>query len=87
MILEAKITSGALGPGARVPSITDLKGTYDVGKNTAIRALRELREKGLVEVRPGWGTFVKTTQSLRSKRQPRYESHIVAISVYWLSYS
>jgi DNA-binding GntR family transcriptional regulator len=73
MILESKITSGALGPGARVPSITDLKGTYDVGKNTAIRALRELRDKGLVEVRPGWGTFVKAPQALRSRTRPRCE--------------
>lgn len=57
-ILEARIKSGELGPGTRVPSITDLMGTYDVGKNTAIRALAVLRDAGLVEVRQGWGTFV-----------------------------
>lgn len=57
-ILAAKIESGELPPGVRVPSIRTLMGEYDVGKNTAIRALDELRERGLVEVRQGWGTFV-----------------------------
>lgn len=62
-ILEEQVTSGALAPGARVPSVSSLMGTYDVGKNTALRAVKELRDKGLVEVRPGWGTFVKERQS------------------------
>lgn len=57
-IIEDQITKGELRPGERVPSISTLMGRYDVGKNTAIRALKELREKGLVAVRPGWGTFV-----------------------------
>ena len=60
-ILEADITEGRLAPGARVPSISSLMGRFDIGKNTAIRAVAELREKGLVEVRPGWGTFVTRT--------------------------
>lgn len=59
-ILAARITSGELPPGARVPSIADLMGTYEIGKNTAIRAIGMLRERGLVEVRQGWGTFVAT---------------------------
>lgn len=59
MILEEQVRSGVLAPGERVPSISSLMGTYDVGKNTALRAVKELRDKGLVEVRPGWGTFVK----------------------------
>jgi DNA-binding GntR family transcriptional regulator len=58
-IMAARIASGELAPGARVPSITDLMGTYEIGKNTAIRAIRVLRERELVEVRQGWGTFVK----------------------------
>jgi len=53
-VLEADIRSGRLAPGARVPSISTLMGTYDIGKNTAIRAVAELRDKALVEVRPGW---------------------------------
>ena len=57
-ILESDIRSGVLAPGTRVPSIADLMGRYDIGKNTALRAVGELRSKGLVEVRPGWGTFV-----------------------------
>jgi GntR family transcriptional regulator len=63
MILEDQIRSGALAPGARVPSISTLMGEYDVGKNTAIRAIAELRVKELVQVVPGWGTFVATSFS------------------------
>jgi DNA-binding GntR family transcriptional regulator len=43
-----------------MPSITDLMGAYEIGKNTAIRAVGVLRDRGLVEVRQGWGTFVRT---------------------------
>jgi DNA-binding GntR family transcriptional regulator len=56
--IEARIKSGELAPGSRVPSITDLMGTYDVGKNTAIRAMTVLKDRGLIESRQGWGTFV-----------------------------
>lgn len=62
-ILAAQIASGELAPGTRVPSISTLQALYDVGKNTAIRAVGELKERELVEVRPGWGTFVKPQAS------------------------
>ncbi|HZR53408.1 MAG TPA: winged helix-turn-helix domain-containing protein [Streptosporangiaceae bacterium] len=58
-LLEEQIRSGKLAPGARVPSITTLSQDYDVAKNTARRALGVLRERGLVDVTPGWGTFVR----------------------------
>jgi DNA-binding GntR family transcriptional regulator len=58
-ILAARIESGELGPGARVPSITTLVQEYGIAKNTARRALTELQERGLVEIHQGWGTFVK----------------------------
>jgi GntR family transcriptional regulator len=57
-IIEAQIASGELASGARVPSITTLVQTYGIAKNTAIRALGHLRDRGLVEIKPGWGTFV-----------------------------
>jgi GntR family transcriptional regulator len=57
-ILAARIESGELAPGQRVPSITTLVQVYGVGKNTARRALAELQSRGLVVVRQSWGTFV-----------------------------
>ena len=57
--LRARIESGDLGPGDRVPSITTLMQEYGIARNTARHALAVLAEEGLVEVTPGWGSFVK----------------------------
>jgi DNA-binding GntR family transcriptional regulator len=59
-LIERRIRSGELAPGDRVPSITTLSQEYGIAKGTARRALQELASRGLVEITPGWGTFVKT---------------------------
>ena len=56
--IRSKITSGALAPGDQVPSVPEICEAYGVSKGTALRALGVLREEGLTEVQPGWGTFV-----------------------------
>ena len=55
--LRAQIESGRLGPGDRLPSITDLSETYDVALTTARKALDALKAEGLVVTSP-MGTFV-----------------------------
>jgi GntR family transcriptional regulator len=57
--LRAKIEGGELLPGEQVPSVTELAASYGVARGTARRALDQLREWGLTEATPGWGTFVK----------------------------
>lgn len=57
--LKRRIDSGELPPGARVPSISYLMGQYGIARNTARRALHELEAEGLVQIRQGWGTFVR----------------------------
>lgn len=57
--LRARIESGELSPGDQVPSVMHLADQYGVTKGTALRALGVLRDEGLTEVSPGWGTFVK----------------------------
>jgi GntR family transcriptional regulator len=47
-----------LAPGDQVPSVPEICEAYGVSKGTALRALGVLREEGLTEVQPGWGTFV-----------------------------
>ena len=61
-LLERRIRSGELAPGARVPSITTLSQEFGIAKNTARRALMTLAERELVEIIPGWGTFVAKTR-------------------------
>ncbi len=57
--LRARIESGDLTPGARVRSITTLMQEYGIARNTARHALAVMAEDGLIEITPGWGSFVK----------------------------
>jgi GntR family transcriptional regulator len=52
------IASGQLEPGAKLPAERDLAEEWQVGYQTVRRAMRELRERGLVVSRVGKGTFV-----------------------------
>ncbi|MCX4907957.1 MULTISPECIES: winged helix-turn-helix domain-containing protein [Streptomyces] len=56
--IAARIASGELRPGARLPGERDLAEEYGVAHLTARRATRELRERGLVVTLPAKGTFV-----------------------------
>lgn len=56
--LTADIESGALPPGARLPSEAELCQTHGVARMTARRALSVLRERGLVVTEWGKGSHV-----------------------------
>jgi GntR family transcriptional regulator len=56
--LEARIRSGDLAPGARLPGERDLAAEYQVAIGTARRAVEELRQRGLAVTLPAKGTFV-----------------------------
>ncbi|WP_149826467.1 winged helix-turn-helix domain-containing protein [Streptomyces tailanensis] len=56
--VAARIASGELRPGARLSGERDLGTEYGVAYLTARRAIRELRERGLVVTLPAKGTFV-----------------------------
>ena len=57
--LEADIAAGKYGPNDRLPSIITLVQTYDVNRKTANKALQHLVTRGLAEVEPGVGFYVK----------------------------
>lgn len=52
------IGDGRLQPGARLPGEADMAEQYGIARMTARRAVRELRERGLVFTVPAKGTFV-----------------------------
>ena len=52
-------------PGARLPSTRALVATHQASPVTVQRALRELTTQGLVETRPGVGTFVRAVRTAR----------------------
>lgn len=58
--LHDKLTSGELSPGDKLPSVVDLAAEYGVGRSTIREALSALKAKGLLDIRQGGGTYVKT---------------------------
>lgn len=62
--LRAQIESGALAPGALMPSEPEVARTYDVSRQTARSALQLLEREGLVIVRPRRGRIVRSNQRL-----------------------
>jgi GntR family transcriptional regulator len=49
---------GHLEPGDRLPTVRDVAESIAINPNTVLKAYRELELEGLVEGRPGQGTFV-----------------------------
>jgi DNA-binding GntR family transcriptional regulator len=58
--LEEQIRSGGLPPGSQLPTEDDLRDKYRASRNTIRDAIKRLVGQGLVETRPGQGTFVTT---------------------------
>jgi GntR family transcriptional regulator len=56
-ILRDRIARGEFERGP-LPSVKSMMGTYDVGRDTVIRAVESLRKEGLVFTVPRRGTYV-----------------------------
>jgi DNA-binding GntR family transcriptional regulator len=56
--LRQQIEAGVLGPGTQLPTEIELREHYDASRNTVRDAIKWLTSLGLVETRPGQGTFV-----------------------------
>jgi GntR family transcriptional regulator len=59
--LRAQIDSGALEPGQQLRTEIELREHYGASRNTVRDAIKWLTTLGLVETRPGQGTFVVQT--------------------------
>jgi GntR family transcriptional regulator len=57
--LRRQIESGELAQGGQLPTEIDLANRYRASRNTIRDAIKQLTALGLVETRPGQGTFVK----------------------------
>jgi len=56
--LRAKVTGGDLASGAKLPTEDELSDHFKASRNTVREAIRRLTDEGLLESRPGQGTFV-----------------------------
>src|SRR5437879_13487272 len=61
---------GMLRPGDQLPTVKEVVGSLAINPNTVLKAYRELEHEGLVEGRPGMGTFV-----LRPLKGPSPDQH------------
>ena len=59
--IRRSIAEGDAKPGERLPPARDLAVVMQVNANTVLRALRELRDEGLLEFRRGLGVRVAGT--------------------------
>jgi GntR family transcriptional regulator len=57
-LLASEIALGHLQPGDRLPSEDELLRRFDVSRITVRRAIQNLIQRGMVEIRRGRGTFV-----------------------------
>ncbi|RFA35827.1 GntR family transcriptional regulator [Virgibacillus dokdonensis] len=59
------IKSGSLQPGDKLDSVEKLAANFEVGRSAIREALSGLRSMGLIEMRQGEGTYVKTFDAKR----------------------
>lgn len=67
--LRGEIAAGKYQPGERVPSEAQLVRRFGISRPTAARALLDLQRDGLIERRPGSGTYLREPTSPVSARQ------------------
>ena len=57
------IAKGLLKDGDKFPSVRELSKSLSINQTTVSKAFKELDRLGLIETRPGIGTFIRIDQS------------------------
>jgi GntR family transcriptional regulator len=70
--LRQQIQSGDYPPGARLPTMEELRRSYGVSEIVIRHAVSLLRHEGLVETRRGGGTLVRARPQVRRRAMERY---------------
>lgn len=71
----------ALAPGSRLPSQRALVGRYDVSASTVARAIELLAQEGLVESRPGDGSYRAHPRASVEPQDTRWQDAALAPSI------
>jgi len=80
--LRARIQTGDLQPGDRMPSIRQIAQRFGVAIATATRVMSTLRDEGLVESKVGSGTVVAGRPTLpRPPRQPLTRKQVLDAAI------
>ena len=70
--LRQQILAGRYAPGARLPTMEELRRAYGVSEIVIRHAVSLLRLEGLVETRRGGGTVVRARPQVRRRAMERY---------------
>jgi GntR family transcriptional regulator len=57
--VKQSLRVGLIEPGDQLPKVRDVAESLAINPNTVLKAYRQLEIEGLVEGRPGLGTFVR----------------------------
>ncbi|MDQ1643508.1 MAG: GntR family transcriptional regulator [Actinomycetota bacterium] len=84
--LRAQILDGSLGEGAKLPSESELIGTYGTARMTVRQAIASLKSEGLVHTEHGKGAFVRRRPQVRRLSYDRFaRRHRKAGKAAWLA--
>lgn len=72
--IEHMIESGRYAVGEKIPTEPELMKMFGVSRNTVREAIRGLTLTGLLEVKQGSGTFVRSDNRLQANLEEKYES-------------
>jgi DNA-binding transcriptional MocR family regulator len=73
-LIDSNIMDRKLRPGEKLLSIQELASKHEVSKNTVIRALHILENRGLIEARPKSGFFVQYRTQSEAPSTPEFSS-------------
>ncbi len=57
-VIRARIDDGTYRPGRAIPSLVKLTAEFGVAQMTVLKAVRALKEEGILTGTPGRGTYV-----------------------------
>src|SRR4029077_1573641 len=75
--IRQRIVSGAWGPGARLPSESELATDLGLSRNSLRAAVRALSQLGVLRVRQGDGTYVSSLEPNLLLESTRFISHLL----------
>ncbi|MCQ6561142.1 FadR/GntR family transcriptional regulator [Paenibacillus mendelii] len=68
--LKAQIAAGEWKAGDKLPSVVDLAAHFNVGRSTIREALSALKAVGMLDIRQGGGTYIKSEAPVLSEEMP-----------------